>query len=145
MTVHSARDRSLYVAPIRLGLAACWVVAAIAAGATSTGALLAGAGGAFATVFSLFNDPRSRFLRGEPVPLPADARLASPVRQALGATIPSTLGVSMLAAIALVFQPVLTALLGGISAGLGIAGALSALRLDPALYVDPRSGVVYRG
>jgi hypothetical protein len=107
--------------------------------------VLAFAGGAFATTFFLFNDPRARFLRrGDPQPAPDGALVAGRVRQALAATLPSTAGVSVLAAVALAFQPTLTALLGGISAGLGIAGTLYALRTDPTLYVDPSSGTVYR-
>lgn len=145
MTLHSLRDRALLVAPIRLGLGVMWVAIARLAGASSAAALLAFAGGAFVTCFSLFNDPRSRFLRGgAPQPAPADAPVARPLRQALAATLPSTLGVSVLAAIAVAFSPALTALLGGISAGLGLAGALYALRADPELYVDPKSGIVYR-
>jgi len=58
--------------------------------------------------------------------------------------LPSTVGVSALAAVSLGFEPTLSAFLGGISAGLGIAGALYALRADPRLYVEPKSGVVYR-
>jgi hypothetical protein len=57
---------------------------------------------------------------------------------------PSTVGVSVLAAAALAFQPTLSALLAGICAGLGVAGALTALRADPRLYVDPKSGALYR-
>ena len=145
MTLHSLRDRALYVTPIRIVLGALWLGAARLAGAPATGAVLAFAGGAFVIVFTLFNDPRSRFLpRGEAREAPADVSIAGPVRQALHATLPSTAGVSALAAIALVFQPTLTALLGGISAGLGVAGALSAVRADPTLFVEPRSGVVYR-
>jgi len=145
MRLHSLRDRALYVAPIRVALGAVWLVAARLAGSPATGALLAFAGGAFAIVFTLFNDPRSRFLsRGEAKEAPGDVAVASRVRQALHATLPSTAGVSVLAAVSLAFQPTLSALLGGISAGLGIAGALYALRADPALYVEPKSGVVYR-
>jgi hypothetical protein len=145
MTLHSLRDRALYVTPIRLTLGLVWFVVAREAGAPGTGGLLAFAGGAFVTVFSLYNDPRAGFLRQrEPKAPPADASVAGPVRQALHATLPSTAGVSALAAIALVFQPTLTALLGGVSAGLGIAGGLYALRADPSLYVEPRSGVLYR-
>jgi hypothetical protein len=145
MRLHSLRDRALYVAPIRVALGAVWLVAARLAGSPATGALLAFAGGAFAIVFTLFNDPRSRFLsRGEAKEAPGDVVVASRVRQALHATLPSTAGVSVLAAVSLAFQPTLSALLGGISAGLGIAGALYALRADPALYVEPKSGVVYR-
>jgi hypothetical protein len=145
VTLHSLRDRALYVTPIRLGLGVLWLGAARIAGAPATGSVLAFAGGALVIVFFLFNDPRSRFLsRGDPKPAPPDAQVAGLVQQALGATIPSTVGVSVLAAIAVVPQPTLAALLGGISAGLGIAGGLYALRADPTLYVEPRSGIVYR-
>ena len=145
MTLHSLRDRALYVTPIRLVLGVVWLLAARVAGSPGTGALLAFVGGAFVIVFTLFNDPRSRFLqRGEAKDAPDDVLVASRVRQALHATLPSTVGVSALAAVSLAFQPTLSALLGGISAGLGIAGALYALRADPTLYVEPRSGVVYR-
>jgi hypothetical protein len=145
VTLHSLRDRALYVAPIRLGLGLLWVGVARLAGAPPAGSLLAFAGGAFVTVFTLYNDPRSRFLpRREPEPAPTGASVAGRARQALAATLPSTAGVSALAAAALAFQPTLSALLGGISAGLGLAGGLYALRADPSLYVDPKSGVVYR-
>jgi hypothetical protein len=145
MTLHSLRDRALYVTPIRVALGVVWLLASRLAGTPGTGALLAFAGGAFLIVFTLFNDPRSRFLRrGEAKDAPADVRVASRVRQALHATLPSTAGVSALAGASLAFQPVLSAFLGGISTGLGIAGALYAVRADRALLVDPRSGVVYR-
>lgn len=145
MTLHSLRDRALYVTPIRVALGGLWLGAARLAGAPSTGAVLAFAGGAFVTCFTLFNDPRSRFLRrGEAKAAPTDASVAGPVRQALHATLPSPAGVSALAAVALAFEPTLSALLGGISAGLGVAGGLYAFRADPSLYVEPRSGVVYR-
>ena len=145
MTLHSLRDRAIYVTPIRVVLGAAWLVAARLAGSPGTGALLAFAGGAFVIVFTLFNDPRSRFVsRGEAKDAPADVQIASRVRQALHATLPSTVGVSALAAVALVFQPTLSALLGGISAGLGVAGALYAVRADTDLYVEPRSGQIYR-
>jgi hypothetical protein len=145
MTLHSLRDRALFVTPIRVALGVLWLTAARIVGAPGTGALLAFAGGVFLIVFTLFNDPRSRFLRrGEARDAPADASVASRVRQALHATLPSTVGVSALAAVALAFEPTLSAFLGGISTGLGIAGALYALRADPALYVEPKSGIVYR-
>jgi hypothetical protein len=145
VTLHSLRNRALYVTPIRLGLGLVWVAAARLAGAPAAGSLLAFAGGAFVTVFTLYNDPRSRFLpRREPEPAPSGAPVAGRLRQALAASLPCPAGVSVLAAVALGFQPTLAALLGGISAGLGLAGGLYALRADPSLYVDPRSGVVYR-
>src|SRR4029077_2566108 len=104
---------------IRVVLGAVWLVAARIAGSPGTGALLAFAGGAFVIVFTLFNDPRSRFLRrGEAASAPANASVAGPVRQALHATLPSTVGFSALAAVALAFEPTLSAFLGGVSTGL---------------------------
>jgi hypothetical protein len=145
VTLHSLRDRALFVAPVRLVLAVVWLVAARVAGAPSAGALLAFAGGAFVTAFTLLNDPRSRLLgRPEPRPAPPEARVASPLRQALGALVPSTIGVSVLAGIALAVQPTLTAALGGICGGLAVAGTLGGLRVDPSLYVEPKSGALYR-
>jgi hypothetical protein len=139
------RDRALFVAPVRIALGVVWLVGARAAGSPSAGALLAFAGGVFVTAFTLANDPRARFLRGpEPKPAPPDAPVASAARQALAALMPSTVGVSVLAAAALAFQPTLSALLAGICAGLGVAGAVTALRADPRLYVDPKSGALYR-
>jgi hypothetical protein len=93
--------------------------------------LLAFVLGLLGITFTIFNDPRARFLRRdvEPLPLPADAVVASRRRQALAATLPSTLGVTGLAAIALVPQPVLAALLGGVCAGLGLAALLSLGRI----------------
>ena len=145
LTLHSLRDRALLVAPIRIALGVVWLVAARLAGASGVSAILAFLGGAFAVVFAAFNDPRSRFLRrDEPQPAPAGAVVASRLHQALQATVPSTVGVTVLAAIALVPQPVLAAFLAGISAGLGVAGLLAAVRTDPSLYLDVRRGVVYR-
>ena len=146
MTVHSLRERTLLVIPIRVVLGAVLLVASLVAGAHRTGALLAFATGAVGIVFFLFNDPRSRFLPAgrEPEPLPGTATIAPRWRQALAATFPSTIGVAVLALIALVPQPILAALLAGIEAGLGLAAALSLLRLDAELYVDPRSSAVYR-
>ena len=135
----------MLVAPIRLGLGVVWLAAARLAGAESTPALLAFGTGLVGFVFLAFNDPRSAFFtRAEPKPAPADATVAGPLRQALQATLPSTVGVSVLAAIAVVPSPVLAAFLGGISAGLGVGGLAAAPRIDPALLFDPRTGAVYR-
>jgi hypothetical protein len=145
--LHSLRNRALLVAPIRVVLGAIWVVAAIAAGASRPSALLAAVSAAFLLVFVAFNDPRSRFLSGpaEPVPVPPGTTVAPWFEQALKATIPSTVGVSVLAAIAVVPQPILAAFLGGVSIGLGAAAVLAAALQDPALYVDPRTNTLYRG
>jgi len=146
MTLHSLRNRTLGVIPIRLALGVLLLFAARLAGAPRSSALLAFVSGVIAITFLLFNDPRARFVpaRAEPVDLPPDARIAPLWRQALAATIPSTVGLAVLALITLVPQPTLTALLAGVCAGLGVAAALSLPRIDPALYVDPQSDIVYR-
>ncbi|HEX4527437.1 MAG TPA: hypothetical protein VH108_11935 [Gaiellaceae bacterium] len=146
MTLHSLRSRTLGVIPIRLGLGVLLLAAARLAGAASTPALLAFVSGVVAITFLLFNDPRARFVqpRDEPAEAPPDARVAPLWRQALAATLPSTVGLAVLALITLLPQPTLTALLAGVCAGLGVAAGLSLPRIDPRLYVDPRSQRVYR-
>jgi hypothetical protein len=145
VTVESLRLRLLLVAPLRLVLAGLFLVAARAAGAGSGPALLAFAGGAFGTAFLVSNDPRARFrhARGEPDELPADAVVAPAWLHAAHAALPSTVGVSILAALSLPFQPVLAALLAGILAGLGFAALLAAYGIDPRLYLEPRTRVVF--
>jgi hypothetical protein len=134
------------VIPIRLGLGLALLGAARLAGAQSAPALLAFVVGVFGITFVIFNDPRARFAKGEVEPLdaPPDAELAPRWRQALAATVPSTIAVAVLAGIALVPQPTLAALLAGVEAGLGVAALLSLGRIDSTLHVDPRSHVVYR-
>jgi hypothetical protein len=145
ITLHSLRDRALFVTPIRLALAVFWLVASRLTGAPAAGSALAFASGLLVTCLLLLGDPRSRLLsQREPTPAPVAVQVASRPRQALGALVPSTVGVSILAAVALALQPTLTALLGGICAGLGIAGVLAALRIDPGLYLEPRSRMLYR-
>lgn len=146
MTLHSFRTRTVLVIPIRLILGLAALGAAIAAGAAGRSALLAFVLGVLGIVFVIYNDPRSRLAHGEvePLPFPVTARLAPPWRQALAAMLPSTVGVFALALAALVFEPTLGALLAGVCAGLGVAAAIALGRIDPALYVDPRSRVVYR-
>ena len=144
MKLHSLKERALLVAPIRIILGLAWIAAA-AARAGRGPALLAGVSAALILVFVAFNDPRSRFLRNaEPQPAPPDAEVAPRLEQALKAMLPSTVGVSVLAAIALFPQPILCAFLGGVSIGLGAAGILAGVLQDPALYLDPATSTVYR-
>jgi hypothetical protein len=102
--------------------------------------------GVFGIVFVIFNDPRARFLRRDVEPLAwPDGAVEAPVwRQGLAAMLPSTVGVTALALVAVAFRPVLGALLAGVCAGLGVAALISLGRIDPSLYVDPASDVVYR-
>ena len=146
MTVESVRLRLLLVAPLRLVLSIGFLAAARAAGGATGSTLLAFAAGAFAIAFLVPNDPRARFRAapGEPAELPADASVAPAWRHAFHAALPSTVGVSVLAAVTLPFQPTLTALLAGILAGLGLAAAFRAYAIDGRLYVDPKRGDLFR-
>lgn len=76
-------------------------------------------------MFAITSDPRSR-------------------RQALGASIPSTIGVAVLTLIALGPQPTLAALLAGVEAVLGVAALISLGRVDSSLFLDPKSRAIYR-
>jgi hypothetical protein len=60
------------------------------------------------------------------------------------AAIPSMSGVSVLAAISLLFQPGLSALLAGVLAGMGVASLVVLYGIDGRLYLDPRTGGVFR-
>jgi hypothetical protein len=146
MLVESVRLRLLLVAPLRLALGIVWLVSARAAGGAAGSTLVAFAVGAFGTAFLVSNDPRARFRRaaGLAEQLPDDARVAPAWLHAAHAALPSTVGVSILAGLALAFRPVLTALLAGILAGLGLAALVLAYRIDPRLYVEPRRGDVFR-
>jgi hypothetical protein len=146
VTVESIRLRLLLIGPIRMVLGLVFLGAARAAGGASGPTLVAFAVAAFAMVFFLANDPRSRFLRtdGEPAELPADATVAPAWLHAFHAALPSTVGVTILAAATLAFNQTLTALLGGILAGLGLAALYAAYGMDPRLYLDPRQRVVFR-
>lgn len=146
MTLHSLRERALLIAPIRLVLGVVWLVVARLAGAAAGPALIAFVVGVAGIVFLAFADPRARFAHGEvdPLPAPPEVRLAPRWQQGLAAMVPSTIGVSVLAAIAAFASPTLTALLGGVCAGLGVAALLTLPSIDPALLYDPRRQVVYR-
>lgn len=146
MLVESIRLRLLLVAPLRLVLGLIFLGAARAAGGHSAGTFLAFAAGAFAMAFLVPNDPRARFRRVSEGPgvLPTDARIAPAWLHAVHAAVPSTVGVSGLAALALAFQPALSGFLAGILVGLGFAAGLALYRMDNGLYLDPRTRTVFR-
>jgi hypothetical protein len=127
-------------------LSIVFLAAARAAGGATGATLIAFAAGAFAMAFLVPNDPRARFrgARSEPEALPADASVAPAWLHALHAALPSTFGVSVLAAVTLLFQPTLSALLAGILAGLGLVAAYGAYGMDGRLYVDPHRGELFR-
>src|SRR5262249_48795788 len=113
--VAASRTRLALVTPLRLALGVAVLAGALAEGAESDVALAAFALGAAFAAFAILGDRRSLLLRREPPEaLPQDARLAPAWRAVLDAALPSTVGVAVLAAIALaVGQEVLAALLGG--------------------------------
>jgi len=146
MLVESVRLRLALIAPLRLALSIVWLVAARADGARSGATLLALIAGAFASAFLITNDPFAR-VRKTPdkvTELPAGATVATPWLHVVHAALPSTVGVSVLAAIALLFQPTLTALLAGLLAGMGVASLVALYGIDGRLYLDPRTGGVFR-
>ena len=146
VTVESIRLRLLLIGPVRLVLGLVFLGAARAAGGAPGPTLIAFGAATFAMVFFLSNDPRARFLRtaGEPTELPVDATVAPAWLHAFHAALPSTVGVTLLAALTLPFNQTLTALLAGILAGLGGAALYAAYGMDPRLYLDPRQRVVFR-
>jgi hypothetical protein len=146
VSVESVRLRLLLIGPVRLVLGGVLLVAARAAGGSAGATLIAFAAGAFALAFLVPNDPRARF-RGtpaEPEPLPADAVVAPAWLHVVHAALPSTVGVSVLAVVALAFNPTLAALLAGVLAGLGLAALYAAYGIDDRLYVEPRQHLVFR-
>lgn len=137
--------------PVRLGLGLVWAVAALAAGADAGPVWLGFFVAAFLTAAVLIADPRSRLAElKEPAEAPAGAEVDPPLRQVVSALVPSTVVVNVLAGVALVRQPVLTALLGGGSAGMGVAGLAGLARLQARetrlggrLYVDRAMRTLY--
>jgi hypothetical protein len=111
---------------IRLGLAFGGLWAAIAAGATHHAAAIGCLLGAVAGAVFVLTDARGRLLK---LPAPAAVRTDPWWIVAAKGTYPSTLGLTLLAAIALAFSPVLAAVLAGVIGGLGVAGILAAVAL----------------
>jgi hypothetical protein len=146
LLVESVRLRLLLIAPLRLALGIAWVLATRADGARSGATLIAFIAGAFASAFLVANDPFARFKKDphKAAELPAHATVAPAWLHVVHAALPSTLGVSVLAALGLVFQPALTALLAGLLAGMGVASLVAVYGIDGRLYLDPRRGSVFR-
>ncbi len=143
----------LVVAPIRLGLGIVLVVAADALDARGGLVGVIFTAGAFGSAFLVLQDPRQRFLgpRESPAALPADAVVDGPLQGVRTGIFPSTVGLTVLAAIALgAGRPVLAAFLAGALAGLGVAafvrgGMLRAeeRRRGLALLADRRAHRLY--
>jgi hypothetical protein len=149
--LQSLRDRTLLVTPVRLGLGFVWAAVAELAGADGGPAWLAFFVGAFLTAAVLIADPRSRLAElKDPLEAPPGSEVDPPLRQAASALLPSTVAVNVFAGVALARSPLLTALLGSGSAGMGVAGlaGLARLRvretrLGGRLYVDRAVRTLY--
>jgi hypothetical protein len=141
--------RARVLAPIRGGLSALGVVAAVLAGARPGSVLLAWAFGAIMVSIVLAGDPRGRRTPA-PEALPGEAIAESWAQIARTDVLPSTVGVALLTAVALVFDPVMASLLAGILGGMAIMTMVSRVqvavaerRLGGVLYVQRGSKRLY--
>jgi len=117
--------------PIRLALGGTVLVAALARGARPESAVAGFALGAAFLAFAALSDRRSILLRrSEPEPLPPGAHRGAWWWVAWRMMLPSTIVVAVLAAGTVAWGSlVLGAILGGALAGLGIAAAVTWVRL----------------
>jgi hypothetical protein len=127
-----ARPQALLIATVRLALAAAGLAAAIAFGlGRGQAAALFASGVAILFVAVYGGDRRRRsalrFEQAEPVP--AGAQIESRGYALARAAYPSTIGLTVLIAIAVWPQPGLSALLAGLLGGLGGVSIAGALRL----------------
>jgi len=128
-----ARAQLLLIGTLRLVLAAAGVGAAIAAGEQARSGALLFVAGAVIVLVAIMSSRRRRlvWLRlVEAEPLESEPRLEPRRRILARAAYPSTIGLTVLIAIALVLQPALAALLAGILAGLGGAALGFAAQLS---------------
>jgi hypothetical protein len=113
-------------------LGVVFLLLALATGARNDSSVLAFVVGTGVVAFAALADRRALLLRGDvdPEPLPAEVVHERVWRAVASAAYPSTLGVSVLALIALVAgKAVLAALLGGVVAGLGVASGVGLVTL----------------
>ena len=114
----------------RLALGAAGYAASVAAGAEPRPAAAALAFGTGVTAVALISDRRwLLFRRPDVEPLPAGATRSGLLRGIASGLLPSTVGVAMLLAIALFFEPLLAAVLAGVLAGMGLVALMSLVDL----------------
>ena len=128
--VYRVTHQRLALSGIRLALAALGLAGSILAGTDGAAAGVALALGAGICALALVTD-RRWLLLGKPTagPLPEEARRAPLTRAVASGLLPSTVGVAVLAAASLAFQPILAAVLAGILAGMGIVGLVSCVEV----------------
>jgi hypothetical protein len=142
--VYRVVHQRLALSGIRLGLGLLGFLGSILAGADGRAAGVGLALGAGICGLALVTD-RRWLLLGKPTadPLPEGARRAPLARAVADGMLPSTVGVAVLAAASLVFEPILSAVLAGILAGMGIVSLVSCIevalwerRADVHLFAD---------
>lgn len=128
--VYRVGPQRLILSCIRLCLAALAFTASIVAGAENGAAGVGLALGAGISCLALLTDRRWLLLRAPTAePLPEGARRAPLHRAVANGLFPSTVGVAVLAAASLAFEPILAALLAGNLAGMGIVGLVGWLEV----------------
>jgi hypothetical protein len=132
--------RTRVLAPIRAGLSALGFAAAMLDGAQLESALLAWALGAILVSIVLAGDPRGRRSTA-PEPLPGEAVPETWAQIARTDVFPSTVGVALLTAVALLFNPVLAGLLAGILGGMALMTMVA--RVQVAVAERRFNGVLY--
>jgi hypothetical protein len=148
-----AREQALLIAGLRLVLALAGAVAAVAFGLDRGAVLGLLAFGAFALLLAVYGGDRrhrSALKFAEPKPLPPAARFAGRARTLGHAAYPSTIGLTVLVAVALWPQPGLAALLAGILLGLAAMSLIGLARLNglehergTRIYVEPATDTVF--
>jgi hypothetical protein len=150
-TLRRIVDRLVFVAPLRFALAALCAALAWVAGADPSVLLVSFALGCIGFAGVVLTDRRAVLL-GQRVraPAPEDARYTGRWPTAVGACVPSSVGLTVLALVALVVNATLTALLAGGIAGLGLAGLVAGVQLGlreraagVELYVAAGSNQIY--
>ena len=128
--VYRVTHQRLALSGTRLGHAALGFAGSVAAGAAVAAAGVGLALGAGICGLALVTDRRWLLLgKPEAGPLPDGARPAALTRAVATGMLPSTVGVAVLAAASLAFQPILSAVLAGVLAGMGTVSLISALEV----------------
>ena len=142
--VYRVVHQRIVLSGIRLTLAGLGFAGSILAGAEGRAAAVGLALGTGICALALVTDRRWPLL-GKPAaePLPEAVRRASLARAVADGMLPSTVGVAVLAAAALFFEPILSAVLAGVLAGMGVVSLVSCVevalwerRTDTHLFAD---------
>lgn len=142
--VYRVVHQRIVLSGIRLTLAGLGFAGSILAGADCRAAAVGLALGTGICALALVTD-RRWLLLGKPAaePLPEAVRRASLARAVADGMLPSTVGVAVLAAAALFFEPILSAVLAGVLAGMGVVSLVSCVevalwerRTDTHLFAD---------